>query len=90
MTGLPEELDARTLAEYRRVLEEAAAQLGVQTSQRVAGATAAVFAALDRRDHERRELLGIARALAGLTPGATTGASLEILALIERARKLVL
>ncbi len=84
-----DELDRATIEKYRKLLEEAAAQLDARQAQRVAGATAAVFAALDRRDHERRELLGIAHALAGLTPGATTGASPEILVLIERARALV-
>jgi hypothetical protein len=84
-----DEIDLATIERYRKVLEEAAAQLGAGAGQRVAGATAAVFAALDKRDHERRELLGIARALAGLTTGAATGASPEVLAIIERARKVV-
>jgi hypothetical protein len=61
-----DDLDLATIETYRRVLEEAAAQLDARQAQRVAGATAAVFAALDRRDHERRELRAIAQALADL------------------------
>jgi len=84
-----DDLDLATIERYRKVLEEAAAQLGAGAGQRVQGATAAVFRALDRLDYERRELRAIAAALAGLTPGAITGASPEILAIIERARNVV-
>ncbi len=84
----PEESDAAQLAAYRALIEQAAAALAPETSRRVAGATAAVFAALDRRDHERRELLAIAHDLAGL-PLAPIAASPELVALVERARRLV-
>ncbi len=86
---MSEDLDAAQLATYRALIEQAAAALAPETSRRVAGATAAIFSVLDRHDAERRELRAIAQALAGLTPGATTGASPEIVALIERARRLV-
>jgi hypothetical protein len=84
---MPEdELDATTIAEYRKVLDEAAAQLGAGAGQRVAGATAAVFTALDRRDYELRELLAIVRALADLP--IVSGEPPALVALIERARTL--
>jgi hypothetical protein len=84
-----DELDAATIAAYRRVLDEAARQLDAQAGQRVAGATAAVFAALDRLDRRQREMRSIVRELAGLGPGAVTGASPEIVVLVERARSVV-
>jgi len=82
-----DELDLATIEKYRRVLEEAAAQLDARQAQRVVGATAAVFAALDRRDYERRELLAIVRALADLP--IVSGEPPVLAALIERARKVV-
>ncbi len=82
-----DELDRATIERYRRVLDEAAAQLGARQAQRVAGATAAVFAALDKRDDERRELLAIVRALADLPMAA--GEPPVLIALIERARKVI-
>jgi hypothetical protein len=83
-----DELDAATIAHYRRVLDEAAAQIGTTAGQRVAGATAAVFAALDRIDGKQREMRAIVGELAALAPGGAAGASSEQLdALVERARK---
>lgn len=85
-----DELDRATIERYRQVLEDAERQLSASgAGHRVQGATAAVFRALDRLDYERRELLAVVRALAGLTPGATTGASPELVAIIERARRVV-
>jgi len=82
-----DELDRATTEKYRRVLDEAAAQLDARQARRVAGATAAVFAALDKRDYERRELLAIVRALADLP--VVSGEPPALVALIERARKVV-
>jgi hypothetical protein len=85
-----DDLDLATIERYRRVLEEAAAQLDARDSRRVAGATAAVFAALDRRDAENREMRAIVRDLAGLTfTAADMFDSPVLVALAERARRLV-
>lgn len=87
---MSDELDAATIAEYRRVLDEAARQLGADTGQRVAGATAAVFAALDRLDRRQKETCAIVRELAGLS---ITAADMfdrpEFVALTERARRVI-
>jgi hypothetical protein len=82
------DLDAATLLEYRAAIEEGAAQLDA-VGKRVAGATAALFSALARRDQERLELLVIVRGLASLTPDVIRHASPEILALIAHARRVV-
>ena len=53
------DLDQKTIAEYRRAIEAAAVN-----NPAVKGATAAVLAALDRRDWQWRELLALAGAVA--------------------------
>jgi hypothetical protein len=58
-----DDLDAATLAHYRQVIERAAA--GDPSAR---GATAAVFAALDRRDARDKEMRNIVWAVADMTP----------------------
>jgi hypothetical protein len=71
------ELDAATLDEYRHTIEEAAAQLDASgehaVGASVASATAALFAALARRDQERRELRSIVQATAMMQPVPVLG-----------------
>jgi hypothetical protein len=71
------DLDAATLNEYRRTIEEAAAQLDASgehaVGASVASATAAIFAALARRDEERREMRSIMQATAMLQPVPVLG-----------------
>jgi hypothetical protein len=80
--------DAATLEEYRRTIEEAAAQLGASgehaVGQRVAGATAALFAALARRDAHNHAMRQLVAAVAALQPMAPVPAEL-----VEQARALV-